>query len=101
MVVWLWSALRARILIETSMQMRLLTSRGSAYTHPVICTHPLLFVSWKSTLIIALDACFKLKLKDRSFVDPDLGTRLAYMVDDHKYQLHLSRCPKDAPDEVC
>jgi hypothetical protein len=45
------------------------------------------FVSWKSILVLALDACFKLKLKDRSFFDPDLGTRLAYMVDDDKYRL--------------
>ena len=69
-------------------------------TNPVVCTY-LVFVSWKSTLIIALDACFKLKLKNRSFNDPDLGTRLAYMVNDNKYQLHLSQCPKDPPpDEV-
>ena len=52
-------------------------------------------VSWKSTLIIALDACFKLKLKDRSFVDPDLGTGLAYMVNEKKYQLHLAHCAEN------
>lgn len=55
------------------------------------------FVSWKSILVLALDACFKLKLKDRSFFDPDLGTRLAYMVDDDKYRLHLSQSSKDPP----
>ena len=54
-------------------------------------------VSWKSTLIIALDACFKLKLKDRSFNDPDLGTGLAYMVGEEKYKSHITRCEKSPP----
>lgn len=63
---------------------------------------PCCFVSWKSTLVISLDACFKLKLKDRSVTDPDLGTRLAYMVDDHKYKQHLSQPPKvPPPEEAC
>ena len=52
-------------------------------------------------MYIALDACFKLKLKDRNFVDPDLGTGLAYMVGDEKYQTHLARCTQDpSPLEV-
>lgn len=57
------------------------------------------FVSWKCILIIALDACFMLKLKDRSFIDPNLGTRLAYIVNDDKYQQHLSQSSKDPPLE--
>lgn len=57
----------------------------------------MLSVSWKSTLMISLDACFKLKLKDRKFVDPDLGTGLAYMVNEEKYQAHLVHCAKDPP----
>lgn len=61
------------------------------------CTHPCCIRSWKSTLIIALDACFKLKLKDRSFLDPDLGTGLTYMVNEEKYQRHLAHCSKNPP----
>lgn len=53
---------------------------------------PVVLRSWKSTLIVALDACFKLKLKDRSFKDPDLGTGLAYMANEEKYQRHLAHC---------
>ena len=56
-------------------------------------------MSWKSTLTVSLNACFKLKLKDRSFKDPDLGTRLAYMVEDRTYVLDLSKFPKDPPPE--
>ena len=37
-----------------------------------------------------MDACFKLKLKDRGFDDPDLGTGLAYFVNEAAYQKHLS-----------
>jgi hypothetical protein len=54
-------------------------------------------VSWKSTLIIALDACFKLKLKDRSFADPDLGTGLSYMVGEENYKAHIARCEQTPP----
>jgi len=37
-----------------------------------------------------MDACFKLKLKDRGFDDPDLGTGLAYFVEEVAYQEHLA-----------
>lgn len=37
-----------------------------------------------------MDACFKLKLKDRGFDDTDLGTGLAYFVNEATYQKHLS-----------
>lgn len=45
---------------------------------------------WKNTLYLGIDACFKLKLKDRGFDDPDLGTGLAYMVNEDSYQTYLS-----------
>ena len=48
-------------------------------------------------MVISLDACFKLKLKDRKFVDPDLGTGLAYMVNEDKYQAHLARSDQTPP----
>ena len=47
-----------------------------------------------------MDACFKLKLKDRKFNDPDLGTGLAYMVADSPYQEHLEH-GKDLTETVC
>lgn len=37
-----------------------------------------------------MDACFKLKLKDRGFNDPNLGTGLAYMANDVSYKEHLN-----------
>ena len=33
--------------------------------------------------------CFKLKLKDQGFSDPDLGNGCAYMVNDVSYKKHL------------
>ena len=46
-------------------------------------------VSWKNTLFLGIDACFKLKLKDRGFKGPDLGTGLAYMVNEGPYKTYL------------
>ena len=40
-------------------------------------------------MFLGIDACFKLKLKERGFKDPDLGTGLAYMVNDVPYEEHL------------
>ena len=40
-------------------------------------------------LFLGVDACFKLELKDRGFNDPELGTRLAYMVNEGSYQAYL------------
>ena len=50
-------------------------------------------VSWKNTLFVGIDACFKTKLKDRGFNDPDLGTGLAYMVNENQYQTYLALNP--------
>ena len=43
-----------------------------------------------ATVFIGLDACFKFKLKDRGFNDPNLGNSLAYMVTDPTYKEHIS-----------
>ena len=43
-------------------------------------------IRWKNTLFLGVDACFKLKLKDRGFKDPSLCTGLAYMVNKDSYQ---------------
>ena len=43
------------------------------------------------TVFIGLNACFKFKLKDCGFDDPDLGNGLAYMVADPAYKEHISR----------
>lgn len=51
-------------------------------------------VSWKDTLFVGIDACFKTKLKDRGFNDPDLGTGLAYMVKENQYQEYLALNPE-------
>jgi hypothetical protein len=49
----------------------------------------LIVASWKNTLFLGIDACFKLKLKDRGFNDPNLGTGLAYMANQSLYQTYL------------
>ena len=41
------------------------------------------------TLFLGIDGCFKTKLKDCGIMDPDLGTGLAYMVNDVNYAAHL------------
>ena len=55
------------------------------------CTHlPRVVVRWKNTLFLGIDACFKLKLKDRGFKDPDLSAGTAYMVNEASYQTYLA-----------
>jgi hypothetical protein len=41
-------------------------------------------------LILGIDACFKVKLKDRGLHDPDLLPGLAYMVNEDLYQNYLN-----------
>ena len=45
-------------------------------------------------MFLGIDGCFKTKLKDRGIKDPDLGTGLAYMVNDADFADHL----KDTKD---
>ena len=47
-------------------------------------------VRWKNTLFLGIDACFKLKLKDRGFKDPSLCVGSAYMVNADSYQEYLN-----------
>ena len=52
------------------------------------------------TLYLSMDANFKLKQKERGFVDPPLANGYAYMVSNEKLLKHLSECgdkkfPKD------
>ena len=44
-----------------------------------------------NTLFLGIDGCFKTKLKERGIKDPDLGTGLAYMVNDDDYAEHLEQ----------
>ena len=56
---------------------------------------------WKNTLFLGIDACFKLKLKDRGLSDPDLGVRLAYMANDTEYSDYIRvHGEKTHPKEV-
>lgn len=40
-------------------------------------------------MFLGIDACFKLKLKDRGLKDPDLGVRLAYMANETEYSDYI------------
>jgi hypothetical protein len=47
-----------------------------------------------------MDGCFKTKLKDRGIMDPDLGTGLAYMVNDANYAAHLEETAGSTIDKA-
>ena len=69
----------------------------------VICKTDCIHLSqrWKNTLFLGVDACFKLKLKDRGLKDPDLGVRLAYMANDTEYSDYIRvHGTKTHPQEV-
>ncbi|EIN09881.1 hypothetical protein PUNSTDRAFT_36825, partial [Punctularia strigosozonata HHB-11173 SS5] len=44
---------------------------------------------WIYTLFLALDACFRLKNKDRKIKDPELGSGWGYCVAEEPYKQHL------------
>ncbi|EIN10007.1 hypothetical protein PUNSTDRAFT_133777 [Punctularia strigosozonata HHB-11173 SS5] len=54
---------------------------------------------WMYTLFIAIDACFKLKLRNRGFTAPPLGDGLSYFVKEEKYREHLDSCSDEAPED--
>ncbi|EIN11591.1 hypothetical protein PUNSTDRAFT_62212 [Punctularia strigosozonata HHB-11173 SS5] len=47
-------------------------------------------VKWLYTQFVALDACFKLKNKNRNTDDADIGSGEGYFVEEKKYQEHLA-----------
>jgi len=51
-------------------------------------------------MFLGIDGCFKTKLKDRGITDPDLGTGLAYMVNDMDYAAHLEEATEPKLDKV-
>jgi hypothetical protein len=46
---------------------------------------------WLYSLFLALDANFRLKLKDRKINDPELGSGWAYFVQNQHYIEHVSQ----------
>ena len=50
-------------------------------------------VSWKSTLFVGINACFKTKLEDRGFNDPDISSGMTYMVNENQYRTYLALTP--------
>ena len=44
---------------------------------------------WLYSLFLAMDANFRLKLKSRGIRDPELGSGLAYFVNNAKFEAHL------------
>ncbi|TDL13533.1 hypothetical protein BD410DRAFT_735251, partial [Rickenella mellea] len=57
--------------------------------------------SWLYTLILSVDANFRLKLKDRGFRDPELGSGWSYFVESDAYLAHLADCPDQEEINEC
>ncbi|KAH8103711.1 hypothetical protein DFH11DRAFT_1768670 [Phellopilus nigrolimitatus] len=53
------------------------------------------------TLFVMMDANFRLKCKDRKFVDPSLGSGLAFYVEETAYDEYLSTCPPQEEINIC
>jgi len=50
---------------------------------------------WIYAQFIAVDANFKLKLKNRRIVDPELGSGWSYFVENSQYARHVARNPHE------
>ena len=46
---------------------------------------------WLYSLFLAVDANFRLKLKDRKIKDPEIGSGWAYFVENSQYIEHVSQ----------
>jgi hypothetical protein len=53
------------------------------------------FPSWIYAQFIAIDANFRLKLKNRSINDPELGSGWSYFVENLAYTRHLEKSLDD------
>lgn len=58
-------------------------------------THRLTFSSWIHAQFIAVDANFKLKLKNRKIEDPELGSGWSYFAENSKYVGHVAKSPDE------
>ena len=54
--------------------------------------------SWLYGLYVAMDANFRLKLKDQNVTDPEFGPGWAYFVNDEEYKAEIVNHPQ--PIEV-
>ena len=50
---------------------------------------------WLYSLFLAVDANFRLKLKDRKIKDPEVGSGWTYFVENGKYTKHVSQAVHD------
>jgi hypothetical protein len=50
---------------------------------------------WLYSLFLAVDANFRLKLKDRKIQDPEIGSGWAYFVETNRYLEHISQSTDD------
>ena len=55
---------------------------------------------WMYTQFIALDANFKLKLKNRCVNDPELGSGWSYFMEESTYVQHIANSQHDHDEEV-
>lgn len=95
-----WNARRARNLARTCWTAGTLLAKMnrelSSYFHVVYSLTTVL--SWLYGMSLAVDANFRLKLKDRGVVDPELGPGWSYFVNDEKYKAEIIKHPQ--PIEV-
>jgi len=66
--------------------------KSESYVSLILCYLlylPISAARWKNALFLGIDACFKLKLKDCGFNDPDLCLGSAYTVNEGPFQKYL------------
>ena len=50
-----------------------------------------MFIRWLYTAFLAVDANFRMKLKNRRIDDPEIGSGWSYFVENGRYTDHVSR----------
>ena len=91
-----WSALRVPTPVEICLPIGKKHQMKSSATLCPYCQPKLNPVRrWLYTLFLAVDANFRLKLKNRGINDPDIGSGWAYFVENQQYTKHVSQNTND------
>lgn len=94
-----WSVQPVHILIETFLKTgtKLWTTKSIFSQYCLIQNYQQDF-RWLYTYFLAVDANFRLKLKNRGINDPEIGSGWSYFVESKQFNKHVSQTTLDEPE---
>jgi hypothetical protein len=95
-----WSVQPVHILIETFLKAgtKLWTIKSIFSHFRRLIQNYLRDFRWLYTYFLAVDANFRLKLKNRGINDPEIGSGWSYFVESKQYNKHISQATLNEPE---